>query len=190
MTLLLLCGKSQCQDCSQTWPHYSPSVVLSVEQEVRTHDGDAHGHDAQDDQDQHHEAVHIVDFVSPKGRKDEVPEEREQKTCHLLQRSSQNMKTTSVLQQGLTFQWKWTQMEGFLRGRRWQLAPWTWNTRFNMWIWLFRFPPPGQRYTTHCVMRRKKDTDCKFKWPKVTSTTSCWQLPTGELGRRLEMLIH
>lgn len=51
----------------------SPSVVLGVEQEVRAHDGDAHGHDAQDDQDQHHEAVHVVDFVGPERREDEVP---------------------------------------------------------------------------------------------------------------------
>lgn len=52
----------------------SPSVVLSVEQEVRTHDGDTHSHNAEDNQDQHHEAVHIVDFVGPKGCEDEVPE--------------------------------------------------------------------------------------------------------------------
>lgn len=51
----------------------SPSVVLGVEQEVRAHDGDAHGHDAQDDQDQHHEAVHVVDFVGPERCEDEVP---------------------------------------------------------------------------------------------------------------------
>lgn len=62
-------------DCGRTRLH-SPSVVLSVEQEVRTHDGDTHSHDTQDDQDQHHEAVHIVDFVGPKRCEDEVPEER------------------------------------------------------------------------------------------------------------------
>lgn len=63
---------------------HSPSVVLSVEQEVRTHDGDAHGHDAEDDQDQHHEAVHIVNFIGPKRCEDEVPEERREEkyvTC-------------------------------------------------------------------------------------------------------------
>lgn len=51
----------------------SPSVVLGVEQEVRAHNSDAHGHDAEDDQDQHHEAVHVVDFVGPERREDEVP---------------------------------------------------------------------------------------------------------------------
>lgn len=56
-------------------PIHSPSVILSVEQEVRADDGDAHGHDAEDNQDQHHEAVHVVDFIGPKGREDEVPEE-------------------------------------------------------------------------------------------------------------------
>lgn len=81
----------------------SPSVVLSVEQEVRAHDGDAHGHDAQDDQDQHHEAVHVVDFVGPKGREDEVPEEKrtgnmspaakinllhKRKTCYIKEKRS------------------------------------------------------------------------------------------------------
>lgn len=58
----------------------SPSVVLGVEQEVRAHNGDTHGHDAQDNQDQHHEAIHIVDFVGPKRCEDEVPEKRGQKT--------------------------------------------------------------------------------------------------------------
>lgn len=53
----------------------SPSVVLSVQQEVCAHNSDAHGHNAQDDQDQHHETVHIVDFVGPEGREDEVPVE-------------------------------------------------------------------------------------------------------------------
>lgn len=61
------------------WPGLSvPSVVLGVEQKVRAHDGDAHGHDAQDDQDQHHEAVHVVDLVGPEGREDEVPDPGEE----------------------------------------------------------------------------------------------------------------
>lgn len=126
---------------------HSPSVVLSVEQEVRTHDGDAHGHDAEDDQDQHHEAVHIVNFIGPKRCEDEVPEERREEkyvTCckdHLTRHPTH----PSVLQHRLTFQWKWTQMEGFPRGRRWRLAPWTWeDTTFNIRIWLWsvhiRFP--------------------------------------------------
>lgn len=51
----------------------SPSVVLGVQQEVCAHNGDAHGHNAQDDQDQHHETVHIVDFVGPERCEDEVP---------------------------------------------------------------------------------------------------------------------
>lgn len=46
-------------------PTHSPSVILSIEQEVRAHDGHAHRHNAQYNQDQHHEAVHVVDFVGP-----------------------------------------------------------------------------------------------------------------------------
>lgn len=61
---------------------HSPSVILGVEQEVRAHDGDAHRHDAQDDQDQHHEAVHVVDLVGPERREDEVPAEGGQRTRH------------------------------------------------------------------------------------------------------------
>lgn len=99
----------------------SPSVVLGVEQEVRAHDGDAHGHDAQDDQDQHHEAVHVVDFVGPERCEDEVPvrgvwwERWNYCRVHL---------TANPLPR-LTFQWKWSQMEGFPQGRRWPLVPWT-----------------------------------------------------------------
>ena len=59
-------------------PVNSPSVILSVEQEVRTHNGDTHSDNAKDNQDQHHEAVHVVDFVGPKRCEDEVPEERGQ----------------------------------------------------------------------------------------------------------------
>lgn len=51
-----------------------PSVILGVEQEVRAHDGDTHSDDAQDHQDQHHEAVHVVDLIGPERREDEVPE--------------------------------------------------------------------------------------------------------------------
>lgn len=56
-------------------PHtHSPSVVLSIEQEVRADDGDADCHDAEDDQNQHHKTIHIINFVGPKGCEDKVPE--------------------------------------------------------------------------------------------------------------------
>ena len=70
-------------------PNHSPSVILSVEQEVRANDGDTHGHNAEDDQDQHHEPVHVVDFVGPERREDEVPEERGQSPK--LRRSANNI---------------------------------------------------------------------------------------------------
>lgn len=58
--------------CSREETCPLPSVVFSIEQEVCTHDGDTHSHNAQDDQDQHHETIHIVDFVGPKRCEDEV----------------------------------------------------------------------------------------------------------------------
>ena len=54
---------------------YLPSVVLSVEQEVCADDGDANSDNGQDDEDQEHEAVHVVDLVSPERGEDEVPGE-------------------------------------------------------------------------------------------------------------------
>lgn len=60
-------------------PH-SPSVVLSIEQEVRANDGDANCHDAEDDQDQHHKTIYIINFVGPKGCEDKVPETQFVKT--------------------------------------------------------------------------------------------------------------
>lgn len=53
---------------------HSPSVVLSIEQEVRANNGDTNCHDAEDDQDQHHKTIHIINFVGPKGCEDKVPE--------------------------------------------------------------------------------------------------------------------
>ena len=50
-----------------------PSVVLCVEQEVGADDGDANSDDGQDHEDQEHEAVHVVDLVSPERGEDEVP---------------------------------------------------------------------------------------------------------------------
>lgn len=55
------------------WGKNSPSVVLGIEKKVCTHNGDTHSHNAQDNQDQHHEAIHIVDFVGPERCEDEVP---------------------------------------------------------------------------------------------------------------------
>ena len=49
-----------------------PPVVLRVQQKVGGHDGDARGHDGQDDQDEEHKAVDVVDLVSPERRENEV----------------------------------------------------------------------------------------------------------------------
>lgn len=51
----------------------SPSVVLSIEEEVSADNCDTHGDNAEDNQDQHHEPVHVVDLVGPKWSEDEVP---------------------------------------------------------------------------------------------------------------------
>jgi hypothetical protein len=50
-----------------------PSVVLGVEQEVGADDGHADGDNDEDQKDQQHEAVDVVDLVGPEGREDEVP---------------------------------------------------------------------------------------------------------------------
>lgn len=49
-----------------------PSVVFSVEKEVGGNDGHASGHDDENDGDQKHEAVDVVDLVCPEGGEDEV----------------------------------------------------------------------------------------------------------------------
>ena len=51
-----------------------PVVVLGVEDEVRGDDGGAHAHDHEDQEDQHHEAVHVVKLVVPEAREDEIPD--------------------------------------------------------------------------------------------------------------------
>lgn len=63
---------------------HSPSVVLSIEQEVCANDGNANRHDAEDNQNQHHKTVHIVNFVGPKGGEDKVPERQKPTWSHLL----------------------------------------------------------------------------------------------------------
>ena len=45
-----------------------PPPIFVVDQEIRRHDGHAHGHYRQDDVDQQHEAVHVVEFVIPERR--------------------------------------------------------------------------------------------------------------------------
>lgn len=59
---------------------HSPSVVLSIEQKVCANDGDANRHNAEDDQNQHHKTVYIVNFVGPEGCENEVPETMKQPT--------------------------------------------------------------------------------------------------------------
>lgn len=50
-----------------------PTIVLGVQQEIRTDNSDAHGHNNQDEEYQKHETKHEVDLVRPEGREDEVP---------------------------------------------------------------------------------------------------------------------
>ena len=54
-----------------------PSVVLGIEQEVSTDDGDAHSHYDHDEEHEHHKPVDVVDLVGPEGGEDEVPVNRE-----------------------------------------------------------------------------------------------------------------
>lgn len=63
---------------------HSPSVVLSIEQEVCANNGNANCHDAEDNQNQHHKTVHIVNFVGPEGGEDKVPETQKPTWSHLL----------------------------------------------------------------------------------------------------------
>lgn len=58
---------------------HSPSVVFSIEQEVCANYGDTNCHDAEDDQDQHHKTIYIINFVGPKGCEDEIPENNNSK---------------------------------------------------------------------------------------------------------------
>ena len=51
----------------------SPSVILCIEEEVSTDDGDANSDDNQDGEDEQHEAIHIVDLVGPERGENEVP---------------------------------------------------------------------------------------------------------------------
>lgn len=60
------CGRPRQETCPL------PSVVLGVQQKVGAHNGHAHGHNGQDQEDQQHEAVHVVDLVRPEGGEDEV----------------------------------------------------------------------------------------------------------------------
>lgn len=62
----------------------------------------------------------------------------------------------------LTFRWKWTRMEGFLRGRRWQPAPWTWEiTRSNIRVWL-----NAVKCTHHDPPLQGKDTWLIVLWER------------------------
>lgn len=58
-----------------------PSVVLCIEEEVCAHNGHTHSNDAQNHQNQHHEAIHIVDFVCPKWCENEVP--KKHRKCYV-----------------------------------------------------------------------------------------------------------
>lgn len=69
----LFCREESKRPFIHTHTHSVPSVVLGIEQEVCTHDGNTDGHDDQDDEDEEHKAVHIVDLVRPERREDKIP---------------------------------------------------------------------------------------------------------------------
>ena len=70
-----------------------PSVILCVEQEVGADDGDADSDDGQDHEDQEHEAVHVVDLVSPERGEDEVPVDHKIRVFVYKKSCSQNKLT-------------------------------------------------------------------------------------------------
>lgn len=51
-----------------------PAVVFCIEEEVRANNGDTDCDYQQDQEDEEHEPIHVVDFVSPERGKNEVPE--------------------------------------------------------------------------------------------------------------------
>lgn len=53
---------------------YIPSIILSIQQEVHTDDGDTHRHDNENEEHEHHKAVNIVYFICPERCEDEIPE--------------------------------------------------------------------------------------------------------------------
>lgn len=144
----------------------SPSVVLGIEQEVGAHDGDTHGHDAEDDQDQHHEAVHIVNFVGPERCEDEVPEESGGRT------SAAAKITSTPPPPSLYYSYTYISMKMDPNGRippRQTMTAGSINLRERkMWIWSahIRLPPLERGHMTYCIVRWKKekaDTKGKFK---------------------------
>ena len=62
-------------ECNVTTKHYwhKPSIVFSVQQEVRANDGHTDGDNNQNQKHQQHKAVDVVDLVCPERRKDEIP---------------------------------------------------------------------------------------------------------------------
>lgn len=61
-----------------SWEERSPlpSVVFSVEKEICADNRDTNGDDDENQEDQKHETIDIVDFVGPEGCEDEVPANR------------------------------------------------------------------------------------------------------------------
>ena len=50
-----------------------PSVILSVEQEVGTNDGNTNGDHDENQNNKEHEAVHVVDLVCPERCENKIP---------------------------------------------------------------------------------------------------------------------
>ena len=50
-----------------------PAVILGVEKEVCTDDGDTNRDDHQYYQHQQHKPIHVIDLIRPERREDEIP---------------------------------------------------------------------------------------------------------------------
>lgn len=109
-------------------------------------------------------------------------ERRTKSTSIFLHCSSFKADISLVSMDVLTFLWKWNQMAGFLRGTRWQPAPWTWQkTKFNTPLCSFIFEAHARLLLLECKTwlvvqrkgRKKKWADYKVRgWSWVTATFS------------------
>lgn len=60
-------------------PSHLPPVIFGIKKEVCTNNSYANSHNAEDDQNQHHKAIYIVDLVCPERGKYEIPEKEKRK---------------------------------------------------------------------------------------------------------------
>ena len=58
--------------------HYIPSVIFSIQQEVCADNRDTDCDDNQNDEDEEHETIDVVNLICPERRKDKVPRSNHQ----------------------------------------------------------------------------------------------------------------